>query len=76
MEQTKVGDVVKDWRRDQVAEVVAVNGDTLTVARPSGIEWPAEARQCRPATEQEKADLDYARRTLVEARKQERRHLA
>ncbi|UFQ16455.1 MULTISPECIES: hypothetical protein [Streptomyces] len=49
MTLNQLGDVVRDINRCQTGEVIAVNGDVLTVARPSGYEWEAKDHHCRPA---------------------------
>lgn len=74
MADHRVGDVVTDWFRGLVAEVVAVNGDVLTLARPSGIKWPADEHHCRAAKSWEKEALDDTRLLHAEARKQETWH--
>lgn len=72
MAQIEAGDVVKDWRRDVVAVVEKVHGNELTLARPSGTNWPADARKCRPATREESAEYDRLTLALAKAKTQER----
>lgn len=65
----RVGDLVRDWRHGQVAEVIAVDEETerLTVSRPSGITWDTDDKECRPATDQERKGFDFVQRAVLQA---------
>ncbi|MEU5958617.1 hypothetical protein [Streptomyces sp. NPDC047525] len=73
----RVGDLVKDWRNGQVAEVIAVDDEAerLTVARPSGITWDTDDKACRPATDRERKGFAFVQRAVLEAAAQCKRAL-
>jgi hypothetical protein len=62
MTLSQVGDVVRDTIRCQTGEVVAVHGDVLTVARPSGYQWDAKDHHCRPADAYEMQTFETSRK--------------
>lgn len=57
----EVGDVVRDRARSQTGEVIAVNGDVLTLVRPSGLTWNTPQGHCKNATDEEKRELQTNR---------------
>lgn len=61
MTLNQVGDVVRDINRCQTGEVTAVNGDVLSVVRPSGLSWNTLDHHCRPASAAERAQLQTNR---------------
>ncbi|WJV49889.1 hypothetical protein [Streptomyces flavofungini] len=63
-----VGDVVVDVPRNHIVKVTAVNGDVLTVARPSGLAWETQRQDCRPATAAEQRDFEIASRTQAKSK--------
>lgn len=60
----KSGDTVMDGIRCQAGQVVAVNGDVLTIVRPSGLTWDAPAKDCSPAGRLERERLVNSSRRL------------
>lgn len=53
----RVDDVVTDGTRALAGQVRAVNGDLLTLARPGGTEWTANATDCWAASPEERRSL-------------------
>ncbi|WP_282695755.1 hypothetical protein [Streptomyces sp. CC208A] len=53
----RLGDFVTDATRALTGQVHAVHGKTLTLVRPSGFLWEADADQCWKASAQERAGL-------------------
>ncbi|WP_309055125.1 hypothetical protein [Streptomyces sp.] len=51
------GDIVTDGTRALAGQVRDVHGNTLTLARPGGYVWEAEARGCWPASPEEREAL-------------------
>ncbi|WP_282695825.1 hypothetical protein [Streptomyces sp. CC208A] len=51
------GDVVMDSGRCVAGEVRDVDGDVLTLVRPGGAKWTADARKCRTAAPEDREAL-------------------
>jgi hypothetical protein len=62
-----VGDIVRDHSRGTIAEVREISEaeETLTLSRPAGYSWRADARQCTPADSSGMHDWDVAVRAVA-----------
>ncbi|MFD9861818.1 ATP-binding protein [Streptomyces alboflavus] len=65
---TAVGDVVVDTCRGRVVQVTAVDGEVLTVTRPSGLSWETRSQNCRQALPGEQREFEIASRPPEKSR--------
>ncbi|MFE6166029.1 hypothetical protein ACFQ7F_44845 [Streptomyces sp. NPDC056486] len=68
-----IGDIVRDHSRGTIAEVREISEaeETLTLCRPAGYSWRADARQCTPADSKGMQDWDLAVRAVVKMRSED-----
>ncbi|MFE0701995.1 hypothetical protein [Streptomyces sp. NPDC058872] len=59
------GDIVVDGTRALVGRVRAVGGPLLTLARPTGVEWTANAADCWTASAAERQSITPRGAVLV-----------
>ncbi|MEU5958834.1 hypothetical protein [Streptomyces sp. NPDC047525] len=62
-----IGDIVRDHSRGTIAEVREIGeaDETLTLSRPAGYSWRADARQCTRADGRGMHDWDIAVRAVA-----------